>query len=100
MCNQSVGLIQRVFDEAGISTVSLTLVREITSLVKPSKALYVQHPFGLTLGAVGDRATHEAILRDCLRFAGMALPAGDIVELPYRWEADDLRGRQLRKAAH
>jgi len=94
-----VGLIQRVLGEAGISTVSLTLVREITALVKPSKALYVQHPFGLTLGGIGDRTTHEAILRDCLRWAEKTLPAGEIVELPYRWEIDDLRERQLRKEA-
>lgn len=100
MCNQSVGLIQRVLDEAGISTVSLTLVCEITSLVKPSKALYLQHPFGLTLGAVGDHATHEAVLRDCLRYAETPLPAGEIVELPYHWNVDDLRERQLRKEAH
>ncbi|HZJ02514.1 MAG TPA: hypothetical protein VFE20_02360 [Thermoleophilia bacterium] len=95
-----MGLIQWALDEAGISTVSLTLVREMTALAKPSKALYVQHPFGLTLGAVGDRITHEAIVRDCLRYAEQTLPAGEIVELPYRWEVDDLRERQLRKQAH
>lgn len=95
-----MGLIQRVLDQAGISTVSLTLVREMTALVKPSKALYVQHPFGLTLGAVGDRVRHEAVLRDCLGWAGRTAPAGEIVDLPYRWTLDDLRERQLRKEAH
>jgi len=83
----------------GIATISLSLVSEMTALVKPSKALYVRHPFGLTLGAVGDGATHEALLRDCLRYAAQALPAGSIVDLPYRW-SDDLRERQLRKQAH
>ena len=95
-----MGLIQRVLDEAGIPTVSLTLVREITQLVQPSKALYLQHPFGLTLGAVGDRDTHEAILRECLRWAEEELPPGTIVDLPYRWDKDELRERQLRKEAH
>jgi D-proline reductase (dithiol) PrdB len=93
-----VGLIQRVLDEAGIGTVSLTLVREMTVLVKPSKALYLQHPFGLTMGAVGDRARHEAALSDCLHWAAERLPDGAIVDLPYRW-SDDLRERQLRKEA-
>lgn len=83
----------------GIATVSFSLVREMTDQVKPSKALSIQHPFGLTLGAVGDAATHEALLRDCLRYAGEPLPAGTIVDLPYRW-GDDLRDRQLRKEAH
>ena len=83
----------------GLPTISLSLVKETTSLVKPSKALYIQHPFGLTLGDVGDTATHEAVLKDCLHVAVEALPAGTIVELPYAWK-DDLRERQLRKEAH
>lgn len=84
----------------GIPTVSLTLVKEMTQLVKPSKALYVQHPFGLTLGDVGDAATHGAILRDCLLNAAEVQPPGMIVDLPYIWTKDDLRERQLRKEAH
>lgn len=83
----------------GIATISLSLVSEMTALVKPSKALYIQYPFGLTLGEVGDAAVHEAVLRDCLHYASEDLPAGTIVELPYAWE-DDLRDRQLRKEAH
>jgi len=94
-----VGLVQRVLDIFGIATVSLSLVREMTALVKPSKALYIEHPFGLTLGGAGDVMTHEAVLRDCLRFAGQQLPAGSIVDLPYKWK-DDLREKQLHKEAH
>ena len=94
-----MGLVQRVLDIFGIPTVSLSLVKEMTELVKPSKALYIQHPFGLTLGDVDDVATHEAVLRDCLHFATEPLPAGSIVDLPYQWK-DDLRERQLRKEAH
>jgi hypothetical protein len=71
----------------------------MTALIKPSKALYIQHPFGLTLGDAGDALTHEAVLRDCLRFAAQQLPAGSIIDLPYQWK-DDLRERQLRKEAH
>jgi D-proline reductase (dithiol) PrdB len=88
-----------VLDESGIPTVSLSLVRETTELVKPSRALYIQHPFGLTLGAVGDAETHEAVLRDSLRHAEEVHPPGAILDLPYRWK-DDLRERQLRKEAH
>ncbi len=86
-------------DIIGIATISLSLVSEMTELVKPSKALYIQHPFGLTLGDIGDAAVHEAVLKDCLRYAAEGLPAGPIVDLPYVWK-DDLRERQLRKEAH
>lgn len=95
-----MGLLQRVFDQHGLATVSLTQVREISELVKPSLACLVEHPFGLTLGAVGDEATHRAVLRACLAEAVQPHPAGTIVDLGFRWERDDLRERQLRKQAH
>ena len=95
-----MGLLQRVFDQHGLATVSITQVREITELVKPSLACLVEHPFGLTLGAVGDEATHRAVLRACLAEAARPHPAGTIVDLGFHWERDDLRTRQLRKKAH
>lgn len=89
-----------MLDQQGIATLSLTLVKAMTQLVKPSKALYLPHPFGLTLGDVGDAETHAAILADCLRHAAENHPPGTIIDLPYLWTKDDLRERQLRKEAH
>lgn len=100
MCNQSVGLIQRVLDEAGLSTISITLVREITEMVKPSRALYIRHPFGHTFGDLFDQKMQRRILLDCLKAAEETQPPGMICELPYVWTKDDLRERQLRKEAH
>ena len=95
MCQQSVGLLQRVFDEHGIATVSITQVREVTELVKPSLACLVEQPFGLTLGAVGDSAAHRRIVLATLREADRPHPAGTIVDLGERWTLDDERERQL-----
>lgn len=95
-----MGLLQRVFDEYGLATVSLTQVREITELAKPSLACLVEHPFGLTLGDVGDKETQRAVLRRCLLEATKAHAAGTIVDLGFHWQKDDLRERQLRKEAH
>ncbi len=95
-----MGLLQRVFDEHGLATVSLTQVREISELAKPSLACLVEHPFGLTLGDVGDKETQRAVLERCLREATRPHPAGTIVDLGFRWQKDDLRERQLRKEAH
>jgi hypothetical protein len=67
--------------------------------VQPSLACFVAHPFGLTLGSPGDHTTHAAVLRAVLAEAERPHPAGTIVPLPFRWP-DDLRSRQLRKAAH
>lgn len=89
-----------MFDEQGLSTISLTLVREITEMVKPSRALYVQHPFGYTFGDLHDEKRQRSILLDCLRAAMQIATPGSIEDLPYRWTKDDLRERQLRKEAH
>lgn len=89
-----------MFDEAGLSTISLTLVKEITALVKPSRALFVEHPFGFTFGNLGERALQRRILLDCLQAAAEAHPPGAIIDLPYRWTHDDLRQLQLQKKAH
>lgn len=94
-----MGLIQRVLDEAGIPTISLTLLREITEQVKPSRALYLEHPFGHTLGDVGDTALQRRILLDCLE-AAVHLAEPGTIALPYRWTKNDLRERQLQKKAH
>jgi hypothetical protein len=53
-------------DHAGIATVSITQAPSITRHARPSLAVFVAHPFGLTLGAVGDDATHLAVARTVL----------------------------------
>lgn len=50
MCNQSVGLIQRAIEYAGIATVSISLLREITERLQPPRALFVPFPLGYPLG--------------------------------------------------
>lgn len=50
MCNQSVGLIQRVIEASGISCISLSLLREITEVIQPPRALFVPFPLGYPLG--------------------------------------------------
>jgi hypothetical protein len=80
--------------------VSVTQVREITELSRPSLACLVEHPFGLTLGDIGDKATQRAVLEARLREATRPHPASTIIETSIRWERDDLRERQLHKQAH
>jgi D-proline reductase (dithiol) PrdB len=94
-----VGLIQRVLDEAGLCTISITQVIEITAIIKPSRAIFVAHPFGLTFGAVGDAATQRAVL-DALLSAAVDMDAPGIRHAGLSWTEDDLRDRQLRKQRH
>ncbi len=63
MCNQSVGLIQRAIEYAGITTVSLSLLREITSKIRPPRALFVPFPLGYPLGKPDDADLQTRIMR-------------------------------------
>ena len=63
MCNQSVGLIQRAIEYAGITTVSLSLLREITEKIRPPRALFVPFPLGYPLGEPDDPPLQLRVMR-------------------------------------
>jgi hypothetical protein len=59
-------VIQRAVEEAGVSTVSISLVREFTEQVRPPRALWVPFPFGRPLGAPADAVVQHKVLRTAL----------------------------------
>lgn len=50
MCNQTVGLVQAAIEREGITTVSITLLREVAALIGPPRSLFVPYPLGFPLG--------------------------------------------------
>jgi D-proline reductase (dithiol) PrdB len=84
MCHQSVGLIQSIVEKAGIPTVSITLLREVTERVEPPRALFVDLPLGYPLGAPGDTALQTRILMSALVLLLESIPPAivrDFVEV-------------------
>jgi len=63
MCNQSVGLIQRAIEYAGITTVSLSLLRELTEKIRPPRALFVPFPLGYPLGEPNNPPLQLRVMR-------------------------------------
>ncbi len=63
MCHQSVGLIQRAIEYAGMTTVSLSVLREITGKIHPPRALFVPFPLGYPLGEPNNAELQTRILR-------------------------------------
>lgn len=55
-------MLARRFEAAGLATVSISLVLEHTTLLRPPRALYVPFPFGLALGHPGDAAQQRRVL--------------------------------------
>ena len=74
MCNQSVGLIQRAVEAAGIATVSITLIEDITRKVRPPRALAVPYGFGHPLGEPNNPELQHAIITEALALLADATP--------------------------
>ncbi len=59
-------MIQRVVEEVGISTVSITLLEDVTKKVKPPRALHVPYSFGHPLGEPNNSELQHAIIAETL----------------------------------
>lgn len=66
MCHQSVGLIQSVIERAGIATVSVSSLEQVTRRVDPPRVLLVDRPLGYPLGAPLDAPLQTRIISAAL----------------------------------
>ena len=102
-----MGLVCRVVEELGIPTVCLSTGRDITELVRPPRAYFVNAPMGNNFGAAGDAATQARILCAAMMLAVEAREAGKIVDDPLVWPkpfyydpappTPEARAKQLKK---
>ena len=66
MCHQTVGLLQGLLEEAGIASVSLSLLEGITRKVSPPRVLWVPFPMGYPLGKPLDRLFQREVILQSL----------------------------------
>jgi D-proline reductase (dithiol) PrdB len=76
-------LIQRIIEEQGISTVSISLNLAITRKVKPPRALYPGFSLGHPLGRAHDEEIQTQVLDDALKLLEMDLEPGSVVVRSY-----------------
>ena len=81
-----MGLIARVLEETGISTVCLNMRREVAENVKPPRTLFVKFPFGAPLGPAGDPETQRAMIMEALEVLVSVSEPGTIVDSPWDWK--------------
>lgn len=79
MCHQSVGLVQRAIEAEGITTISMTMLPEITRKVGVPRALAVRLPLGHPFGMPGQRFLQAQLIRLMLSHAGTMSIPGEIV---------------------
>lgn len=106
MCHQSVGLIARHAEAAGIPTLCMTSALDITKAVNPPRAAFLDYPLGHTTGKPHQPALQRAIMLEALEaFVSLTTP-GAVKTLPFRWSADEAwkdtaqRGPEDRRPRH
>lgn len=83
-----MGLIARTIEEAGIPTVAVSILRDITARLGVPRAVFVAWPFGHPLGEPGHTAQQLRVIRDALALLAEAEAPGAIRDLGYRWRRE------------
>jgi D-proline reductase (dithiol) PrdB len=83
-----VGLVARVVEEAGISTVVVSTGRDLSVQVRAPRTVFVNFPMGNPFGRPFDRAQQRAILLDVLHALERIQEGGTVIDLPYDWGED------------
>jgi D-proline reductase (dithiol) PrdB len=81
-------VLARTFEEAGLSTVLVTVMPYWSERLGVPRTVGVEFPYGHPLGRPGDRDTQMGIVREALRLLEEAAGPGEIRELGYVWPQD------------
>ncbi len=66
MCVQTVGLIQAAIERSGITTVSISLLHEVSDVIRPPRALFVPYRLGFPLGEPNNPELQHRIIAAAL----------------------------------
>jgi len=81
-----VGLAQREIEYAGISTVTLSNIPELTVAVGVPRLVGIEFPFGQIVGRPGAAHDQRAVLKGTLNAMEQLQRPGDVIPLPFKWE--------------
>jgi len=83
-------VLARQFEAAGLVTMSISLVREHSAMIKPPRALWVPFPFGMPIGHPGDVAQQRRVLQGVFAMLEETVPV--LKDLTGEEDGDDLPG--------
>ena len=89
MCHQTVGLIARAIEDAGVPTLSMSSARDITRSAWPARSVYLDYPLGHTAGRPNQPELNASIMRDTLAAFESLTEPGAMTHLNYRWSDTD-----------
>jgi hypothetical protein len=86
-----VGLVQRKIEAAGMSTIALSSIPDLTAAVSVPRLAAIEHPLGYLLGQPGDQEGQTAVLRSTLHALAEMTGPGSVIHLPFEWPASARR---------
>lgn len=79
-------VLARKLEEAGFSTILVTMMPYWAEKIGVPRTLAVEHPFGHTLGKPGDRVGQLAVIREALKGLESISKPGQIIHSDSRWQ--------------
>ena len=92
-----MGLVQRVLEASGISTVTLSWIPELTRAVGVPRLAGLSYPMSRPLGRPHDPDGQRAVLRAMLELLASASGPDSYVELPFEWPESPTQARNASK---
>jgi glycine reductase complex component B subunit gamma len=92
-----VGLVQRVLEASGISTVTLSWIPELTRAVGVPRLAGLSYPMSRPLGRPHDPNGQRAVLRATLEVLARASGPDSYVELPFEWPESPAQARNASR---
>lgn len=90
VCHQTLSLVARTLEHAGIATVLMGCAKDVVEHVGVPRLLFSDFPLGNAAGKPHDRASQAATLEAALQLLESAVAARTTVQSPQTW-ADDWR---------
>ena len=84
-------MVQRELERQGISTVGISIARNLSESVKPPRTYYLKYPFGHAMGEAFNRSQQKQIFIDCLKILETATEPGKIFVSQYRWKRHNFK---------
>lgn len=85
--------MQREIEAAGIATIILSNIPDLTASVGVPRIAAIEYPFGRTLGMPGDHDGQMAVLRATLGVLARMETPGSIEHLPFTWPEPPAKAR-------
>lgn len=92
-----MGLVQRVLEASGISTVTLSMIPDLTRAVGVPRLAGISYPMGRPLGRPHDGVGQRAVLHATLEVLASASGPDTYVELPFQWPETPAQARNASK---